>query len=318
MVTHPLHTFFAQVTEDIASEYRRIYAVAAEDPGTAGDEGEANWAHLFREWLPPQYHIETKGRLIGHDGTRSPQIDVVVLKPFYPRKLREKKIWLADGVAAAFECKNTLTAVHVADSVKRAVEFKKLPLPKGGTPATELRAPILYGVLAHSHNWKGEKSRPIENVQDALNTASQSIDHPRSLLDIMCVADLATWTRMTTTKYLASWAGPKSAELRAYFGGDWGVATSMMCASRQAESQSETFTPIGALIGFLTQALARSDESLRDLADYYRRANVWGTAAGLQRFWTSSVYSPKILQEIQQGRRFTNDGDWDDWGIALI
>jgi hypothetical protein len=105
--SHALHTFMAQVTNEMASEYERIYARAAEDPGTAGDEGEENWAALLREWLPPNYHVKTKGRLLSHDGSMSPQIDVLVLKPSYPLKLLEKKIWLADGVAAAFECKTT-------------------------------------------------------------------------------------------------------------------------------------------------------------------------------------------------------------------
>src|SRR3954470_9041890 len=92
--THDLHQFMAQVSDEMASEYARIYARAAEDPGTAGDEGEENWATLFREWLPPQYHVQTKGRLISHDGRMSPQVDVLILKPSYPRKLLEKKVWL--------------------------------------------------------------------------------------------------------------------------------------------------------------------------------------------------------------------------------
>jgi hypothetical protein len=84
---HALHMFMAQVTEEMASEYERIYARAVEDPGTAGDEGEENWATLLRDWLPPNYHVRTKGRLLSHNGLMSPQIDVLVLKPSYPRKL---------------------------------------------------------------------------------------------------------------------------------------------------------------------------------------------------------------------------------------
>ena len=95
----------------MASEYLRIYTKAVNDPGTAGDEGEENWATLFRDWLPPTYHIRTKGQLIGHDGTLSPQIDLVVLKPSYPRKLLEKKVWFAGGVAAALRMQNDTQGV---------------------------------------------------------------------------------------------------------------------------------------------------------------------------------------------------------------
>ena len=44
---HDLHTFMEQVTREIASEYKRIYTRAAEDPGTAGDEGEENGEPFF-------------------------------------------------------------------------------------------------------------------------------------------------------------------------------------------------------------------------------------------------------------------------------
>ena len=44
---HDLHKFMSQVTDEMASEYQRIHARAEEDPGTAGDEGEENWATLL-------------------------------------------------------------------------------------------------------------------------------------------------------------------------------------------------------------------------------------------------------------------------------
>jgi hypothetical protein len=35
----------------MAEEYDRIQKRATEDPGTAGDQGEENWATLLRNWL---------------------------------------------------------------------------------------------------------------------------------------------------------------------------------------------------------------------------------------------------------------------------
>lgn len=124
----------------MASEYQRIFARAAEHPGTAGDEGDEgdeNWATLVLEWLLPNFHVATKGRLIGPDGSMSPQIDIPALKPFYPPKLREKKIWLADGVAAAFECKTTLRTEHLGPSVDRCREFKSLVAKRTGAPKVD-------------------------------------------------------------------------------------------------------------------------------------------------------------------------------------
>ena len=313
---HDLHTFMEQVTREIASEYKRIYTRAAEDPGTAGDEGEENWATLFRDWLPPNYNVVTKGRLIGHDGTMSPQIDVLVLQPSYPRKLLEKKIWLAGGVIAAFECKNTLTAAHVTASVQRAEIFKNLFAPRTGTPATELRSPLMYGLLAHSHSWKGENSNPIENINRSYSAASAAIIHPRLLIDLVCVADLATWAPMINY-YEAKWMPERAEELRIFFGGDWGITTAMCCASHKSENQSSTFTPISALIGFVTQRLAQSDTNIRDLADYYRLTNLWGSSAGIMRYWPAAVCSQEVHNGIRQGR-LVNGKNWDEWPMCLI
>jgi hypothetical protein len=102
---HELEEFLAQDRAEIAAEYKRIYQRSTEDPGTAGDEGEENWAELLREWSPPSYQVVTKGRIIFPDGTATPQIDVLVLRGTYPPRLLTKKLYLSSGVVAAFECK---------------------------------------------------------------------------------------------------------------------------------------------------------------------------------------------------------------------
>jgi hypothetical protein len=314
-VEHDLHVFMAQVSDRIASEYDRIYARASEDAGTAGDEGEKNWANLLRDWLPAGYHVATKGRLIGHDGTMSPQIDVVVLKPSYPKKLLEGQIWLASGVAAAFECKTTLTARHVRESVDRAKAFKALFGERTGNPRVELSSPLIYGLLAHSHSWKGKRSDPIGNIQQALEDANQEVDHPRFEMDLLCVADLAAWHRFTMVRYEASWAPLTSDRNREIFGGNWGPMTSFLCADAAAENQSKTFKPVGAFVGTLTQSLAWSDPPLRDIADYYRRANLLGQGSGHMRPWPVAVLSDATRLRIDQGG-LSNGVSWDEWAIS--
>ena len=61
--SNDLHDFMVSATHEMQSEYERIQKSSKEDPGTAGDQGEENWAALFRDWLPPNYHIVTKGRM---------------------------------------------------------------------------------------------------------------------------------------------------------------------------------------------------------------------------------------------------------------
>ena len=121
---HDLHDFMRQVSVEMAAEYQRIQKRSTEDPGTAGDQGEENWATLLRDWLPPSFQVVTKGRIIGSDGSTSPQVDVIVLKDVYPKKLLDKKLYLAGGVAAAFECKITLKSSHIEDAVRTARQIK--------------------------------------------------------------------------------------------------------------------------------------------------------------------------------------------------
>ena len=119
--THDLHDFMRQISAEMSAEYNRIQKRATEDPGNAGDQGEQNWAELLRDWLPRNYEVVTRGRIISQEGATSPQIDVLVLDGTYPKKLLNNKLYLAVGVAAAFECKVTLKASIYDHGAVRAV-----------------------------------------------------------------------------------------------------------------------------------------------------------------------------------------------------
>jgi uncharacterized protein DUF6602 len=96
--SHDLLDFMVTVSREMSLEYDRIQKRAAEDPGTAGDQGEENWAELLRRWLPATYYVVTKGRILSHDGVAGPQVDVLILRPSYPKDLLNKKLYLAAGV----------------------------------------------------------------------------------------------------------------------------------------------------------------------------------------------------------------------------
>jgi hypothetical protein len=106
MEEHDIHSFLRNAQRDMENEYKRILKRASEAPGTAGDQGEENWATLLKNWLPSYFHIVTKGRILTETGYASPQIDVLILHPSYPKILLDKKMYLSGGVAAAFECMN--------------------------------------------------------------------------------------------------------------------------------------------------------------------------------------------------------------------
>jgi len=312
-MTHDLHKFMEQETAEIASEYERIYANSASDPGSAGDEGERNWVKLLKGWLPPTYHVATKGRLIGSRGELSPQVDVVVLKPSYPPKGREKAIWFAGGVAAAFECKNTLTASNIKDAVSRSLKFKNLFLDRKGSPFRELRSPLFYGLLAHSHAWKGAASTPIDNVDNALEEASLSVEHPRLLLDFLCVADAGSWRYHYVPAYKSRWMVGDFSESNPY---DLVMSTFVKATLSSHQEKSLPFQPVGSLINALLQALAWNDHDMRDIASYYRMANLGGMGSGRMRPWAlADVYSTAVAAAVSQGKA-TSSQPWDEWSMV--
>ena len=124
--THDLHEFMRHLSNEMEAEYDYIQKWVTEDPGTAGDHGEESWAELLRGWLPRTYEVVTKGRIINQNGETSRQVDVLVLKDVYPKRLLTKKRYLAAGVAAAFECKIKLKTAHIEQTMKTCTEIKDL------------------------------------------------------------------------------------------------------------------------------------------------------------------------------------------------
>jgi hypothetical protein len=307
---HALTQFISQASATLEAEYNRIFATTTQDPGTAGDQGEANWKKFLEDWLPSHFHVETKGQIISHNGSLSPQVDIVVLKPSYPKKLlNEKKIWLADGVAAAFECKNTLTAKHIKDAVETSKRIKKLTRRKKETPVNELRSGIFYGILANSHSWKVARSNPLKNVKKAFVSAVEGIERPELLIDVICVADLACWMQQFRVERKFN-SQSQDHDVNSV---EYSIDTVMARHLYKSNSFSENFKPIGSLITHLTGLLALHDEQSRDLAKCYDNIftegsyeNDWGHC------WSLELLSPSVRQMIPD-RSHSSWHVWDGW-----
>jgi hypothetical protein len=114
---------------------------------------------------------------------------------------------LAGGVAAAFSVKLTLDAAGIKDGIRRAALLRRSTKKRYGTARTELLGPFAVGLLAHSHDWNRPGSAPLENISNAAwDLDHAEVTHPRESLDILCVADLNTWTRTR-----APWMPPSAA-----------------------------------------------------------------------------------------------------------
>ena len=299
MDNHDLIDFMHTITREMGDEYTRIQRRSTQDPGTAGDQGEENWATLFKNWLPADYQIVTKGRLLSEYGIASPQVDVIVLYPFYPKHLLNKKLYLTAGVAAAFECKNTLKASHIEKAVQNSISIRELISKKPGNYRDELYSPIIYGLLAHSHNWKGEHSQPLTVVQKKLLESDRKyVKHPRECLDFVCISDLAVW---------ASYKTPMS---RVHFERDgqryWDWIPGPCTAFEESHkdmypegSDLQTkFTPIGTFLSKLLSKFALTDKRL-DKFSYYFLISVHGISKIEQfRKWPESILSREAQKDL--------------------
>jgi hypothetical protein len=300
---HDLFSFLKQSSDEIQAEYERIVARSANDPGTAGDEGEENWRKLFSDWLPPAYRVVTKGCILFPDGALSPQIDVVVLNPEYPRGLAEagKKVYLAGGVLAVFECKLTLRSSHFKEAFACSRFLAEKSRKRWGSPYRELHKPMLHGLLAHSHEWTAPASQPAENVSRGLRTALEGLDHPRSMLDVVCVSNLGTWTAFKTYVMGSThmdqehnrfvWQPMFVPFLHALYGEHR--------QSRNVDGNTP-FTNVGALVVYVLTRLGRERPDLRPIADFFHSVpGLAGDAIGTARDWPfTDVFSDPVREAI--------------------
>lgn len=325
--SHDLFDFMFQISQEMSLEYERIQKRATEDSGTAGDQGEENWKELLQDWLPTTCQIVTKGRIISHDGKTSPQVDVIVLKSSYPKKLLNKKLYLADGVIAIFECKVTLKAAHITEALKNCIAIKSLFTPRKGSPFKELNSPILYGLLAHSHSWKSNNSKPVQNIENKLIAEDRRlVKHPRDMIDLICVADLGVWASLKNTFLISNEriACVTFEKIHNQSGQSLVASTAYLKYLSTSENQVKYFQPIGALIFQLFYKLALENEEFRSLANYYQKVNIGGSGSGRIREWLNDIYSDEVKTKIERHLigvdRITTSANnpWDEWKMQIL
>jgi hypothetical protein len=257
------------------------------------NEGEENWANLLRQWLPAGYQVVTKGRILGTDGTASSQVDVIVLRPFYPPGLIRsgKKQYLAAGVAAAFSCKLTTRAEGILEACEKSAEIKRLLPVREGSPIQELYAPMLFGFLAHSHHWNAPGSEPIENVfNNVTRGLKEKAGHPREALDIICIANLLSTrvykvpdARVLTDSWHEVCANPLN--------GPGPISVHYRRPGSEMKS-----CPVATTICDILQMLGFENQDLGSLAEYLHQAGLGGTGTlNHDRIWLAEeVYTPKL------------------------
>jgi hypothetical protein len=299
LAAHDYHDFMGQASERLASEYLRIRKKAKEDPGTAGDQGEENWKELLKDWLPASCHIVTKGRLLSATGVAGPQVDVIVLHPAYPPGLLGSKQYFIGGVLAAFECKTTLRSGDVEQFLKNSVANHRVVGGRIGTPYKELLSPLTYGLLAHSHVWTSPDSQVRESLYGKIDEHDKNlISHPRQRPDIICVADLATWSK-TTSLNAGSLIAPE---------------TEPSADSGYFQSSGLTVTPLAAMVSQLLRRLSWEYPEMRAIATYIGHTGFQGGAYATRQWPASECLSAQVLSKLPHKYSVGQPEWWQEWG----
>jgi hypothetical protein len=311
---HDLADYLEEVNFSLKNDYDTIRKRVQEDPGTAGDQAEETWAAVLRNWLPKHYHVVTKGRIIGASGEASPQIDILVLWPSYPPFLMNKKMYLASGIAAAFECKLTLRLSHLRKIFENSVrlseitekEYKDRKIEASAKRANfsykEYHRVFEYGVLSHSF----EEDPTMEAAQKITNKLNQLdnelVKHPNQMIDLICIQTLGSWVsersavsdfirldqthdRIVQDGYLPH---PRT-HYHSLTAHSWGEGT----------DHRANFSPLGSFIARLYRKLSRVDNSLLPLANFFTTTLSTGAGGGgPARVWSNLRTPPEILRAV--------------------
>lgn len=272
---------------------------------------EAAWATFLESWLPPQYEVVKNKHIVGEidNGEPPEETDIVVLRPSYPRSLRSKSHVLVGGVAAAFSVKSTLKSASIQQAAKSCARLQRTMVPRVGTARKELTRPIIYGLLASSHEWKQLSSHPYYNVSKQLFEADQKFAaHPIASLDLVCVPDLGTWNHITSVR------PPMPISPQMLEGIPDGERQAAFDLINTAEIRSAfVLNPArregDVLASFLTSLysrLALQDRELKTLADSFSLMGAGSGGRGKSRIWDAN-------EVLSAGVRETPWNHWDNF-----
>ncbi|NYJ73183.1 DUF6602 domain-containing protein [Allobranchiibius huperziae] len=318
---HRLREWMAAADREIQENYAENHAKAREPKRIqqTGHAAERAWGQLLERWLPPQYEIAYRRYILPEievDEYEIRETDIVILRPGYPQALRNKEEVLAAGVLAAFSVKLTLDGPGLAEGIAEAANIRRHTASRLGTPRQELTQPFRYGVLSHSHRLGQNPRKNLNNryvAEDGIHAS-----HPRESLDLVCVADLGVWAKLTAT-WMPVWDEAQRA-IGNLVADHYSVQTMLM---EEVTSLSEPkgewpppsqLSPLTVFISSLYSFLAQEDDTAepfyRGLIGSGLSAAGWGTG----REWQpAKAYSETTLASLPN--RLVNGRD-REWGMV--
>lgn len=135
---------------------------------TIGDDSEANWARVLREFLPGRYGV-AKGQVMDSRGDTSHQIDLLIYDsqytPLLARTANDDLFVPAEAVYAVFEVKqeaNKEFMEYAGDKIASVRGLRRTTVPiahAGGTYEPKTPIPILGGLLTTRSGWANQQGK---------------------------------------------------------------------------------------------------------------------------------------------------------------
>lgn len=309
--THEFFEFMQSLRHRLGNDYERISKRAGEDPGTAGDEGEESWAEVLRGWLPANYPVVTKGRMLFSNGEASAQLDVLVLSPSYPMELRNKKYYFSGGVLAAFECKLRLRKSDLRKIIQTCAHIKRLNMGSRDTVYDSLFARPFFGILAHSSEWKRD---PIFQLHESLLdlTASMTTD-VREAIDVGCIANSGCTSVTKDVLVKGAVDGALRTELKDY---KLNSAVVLVYSTRNHEMNKDwpagiRSDALASLIQEISTSLAYDDIALRPWVEHLQSLHAHGGIGKSIIVDGRQALSSQVLTRIKS--EGFDSGIWSKW-----
>lgn len=147
---------------------------------TIGDDSEANWARVLREFLPARYGI-AKGQVIDSQGGIRDQIDLLIYDAQYTpllAKTANGDLFVpAEAVYAVFEVKQEINRKLLEYAGKKIASVRELTRTSvniahaGGTYDPKPPIPILGGLLTTRSGWADLEGKAAVNALFELSGA---------------------------------------------------------------------------------------------------------------------------------------------------
>lgn len=143
---------------------------------TIGDDSEANWARVLREFLPGRYGV-AKGQVMDSLGDTSQQIDLLVYDSQYTpllAKTANGDLFVpAEAVYAVFEVKQEMNRKfmdYAGEKIASVRDLHRTSVPithAGGTFNAKEPIPILGGLLTTRKGWADQEGKAaVQAVMD--------------------------------------------------------------------------------------------------------------------------------------------------------